>query len=298
MNTIRNKRLLQTGIITTLLFVCLFSCTERMDISTEASAPRLVIYGYLTSEKKQHSIKITRSSGYFVSTKPEGISNATVTISGKDETFILSETDYESGLYLTERDVAGKEGETYTLNVSLDFDEDGRPEEYEATSWLPYPPRADSIDFRPSELLDKYLEVLFWGRFPEGAEENYLSIHLYRNSRLINDSLSGFVIYDDKYIDAKEVEAVPCFYLDQDEDEEKLKYGDRITMRIDAITKEYATFITNAQRELWGSDPIFSGPPANIETNIKSKDPSNGILISGFFTAFSGCETSKYYLGE
>lgn len=77
--------------------------------------------------------------------------------------------------------------------------------------------------------------------------------------------------------------------------QEKISSGDLLTLRVDAITKEYATFINNAQAELWGSDPLFSGPPANVETNIRSKTPSEQIRISGFFTAFSGDQASRMY---
>lgn len=277
--------------------VCLFSCTERIDIATEAAETRLVIYGYITSDTMQHAIRITRSSGYFVSSKPEGVSHAAVSIRGGGKLFPLAESDAEPGLYLTDKGVAGKEGESYTLHIAVDFDEDGEPEAYEASSFLPYPPQIDSIGFRPSAMISEHVEVLMWGKLPE-AEENYLSFHLYRNFKIVNDSLKGFFILDDEYIGKKEMIEVPCFYLDQDEDNEKITDGDFITLRVDAVTKEYADFIGNAQRELWGSDPIFSGPPANVQTNIKSTDPANRTLISGFFTAFSGNQASNVYRRE
>ena len=56
------------------LFLGLLACMERTDIHTEASPPRLVIYGYITTDTMQHAIRITHSTGYFVTTKPEGIS--------------------------------------------------------------------------------------------------------------------------------------------------------------------------------------------------------------------------------
>lgn len=288
MNTLVYKKTIITGmVLSCMLFVCLFSCTDRIDIHTEASAPRLIIYGYITTDTMQHSIRITRSSGYFSTAKPEGISKATVSIRTDKEHFTLKENPSEPGLYQTKEDVYGVEGETYYLSVAVDFDEDGEPEEYEASSFMPSAPKIDSIGFRPSNLFDDYLEVLIWGHMPE-LEENYLSFHLYRNHEIVNDSLHGFSIIDDEYMDKKEIIGVPCFYLDQEEEQSTLHDGDTITVRIDGVTKEYATFIDNAQSELWGSDPIFSGPPANIETNIISKTPKEDIKISGFFTAYSG----------
>ncbi len=271
-----------------------FACTDRIDISTEASSPRLVIYGYITTDTMRHSIKITRSTGYFENVSPAGISNAKVTISSDTQTHELKENPNTPGLYQTEPDVFGIEGETYTLNVLLDFNEDGEDEEYEATSYLPYAATVDSIGFRPSTILSDYMEVLVWGRISD-SEENYLSFHLYRNHELVNDSLQGFFTLDDEFIEKKEIEGVTCFFLDQEEEQYILQQGDIITLRIDAITKEYATFINNAQSELWGSDPIFSGPPANVETNISSKQPVDEIKISGFFSAFSGNSFTTVY---
>ncbi|MDR0748632.1 MAG: DUF4249 domain-containing protein [Tannerellaceae bacterium] len=295
MNTPLYKKITLIGIAFLPVFLSsLFSCTERIDINTEASAPRLVIYGSITTDTMQHSIKITRSGGYFSTSKPEGISHAAVSIRTDKETFTLQESSTEAGLYQTGKSVFGTEGETYRLSVALDFDEDGRQETYEAVSYMPGAPRIDSIGFRPSLLADDYLEVAVWGYMPE-AEENYLSFHLYRNFEIVNDSLQGFFIIDDRYMDKKEIVDVSCFYLNQEEEQSILREGDIITVRIDGITKEYAAFIKDAQSELWGSDPIFSGPPANVQTNIISKSPSESILVSGFFTAFSGSKKTTVY---
>ena len=297
MNTSLYKKIPVLGIVfSTILLICLFACTARIDINTEASAPRLVIYGYITTDTMQHSIRITRSSGYFSTSKPEGISDAVVTIRTDKEIFTLKESASEAGLYQTDKSVYGIEGETYRLSVTLDFDEDGQSEEYEATSYMPQAPQVDSIGFRSSDLFNDYLEVLVWGRMPE-LDENYLSFYLYRNHELVNDSLQGFFAVDDEYMDKKEIIGIPCFYLDQEEEDSKLSEGDTITVRINGITKEYTTFMNEAQSELWGSDPIFSGPPANIGTNIISKTPSEHILISGFFTAYSGNKHTTTYSG-
>jgi hypothetical protein len=295
MHTPLYKKIPFIGIVlSAVFFTGSFSCTSRIDINTEASAPRLVIYGNITTDTMQHSIKITRSSGYFSTSKPEGISHATVSIHTDKETFTLKESSQEAGLYQTDPSVYGIEGETYRLSVALDFDEDGRQEEYEAVSYMPGAPRIDSVGFRPSVLADTYLEVLVWGYMPE-EEENYLSFHLYRNYEIVNDSLQGFFIIDDRYMDKKEIEGVSCLFLNQEEEQSVLREGDIITVRIDGITKAYATFIVEAQSELFGSDPIFSGPPANVQTNITAKNPSEEIKVSGFFTAFSGSKKTTVY---
>jgi len=274
------------------------ACTDRIDIKTEAGAERLVIYGYITTDTMQHAIRITRSSGYFATTKPAGIRGAVVTISSPTETYVLTESPEEAGLYLTNADVYGVEGETYKLSVSVDYDEDGVLEEYEAISLLPLAPRVDSIDVQAVDLFfGDYVEVLFYGELPE-TEENYFKFHVFCNHVALNDSLIDFSIIEDEYIENKILEGVSCFYLDQEEDKFKIEEGDLITLRVDAITKEYSDFLYNAQTEVYGSNPLFSGPPANVETNIKAVDPANQNLLTGFFSAFSGNSASTIYREE
>jgi hypothetical protein len=270
-----------------------FSCEERISIDTGASDPRPVIYGYITTDARQHAVRITRSSDYFSAGKPEGISGAIAVIRHKDETYPLAESGSEPGLYLTADGVAGQEGEAYTLHVSLDFDGDGQPEAYEAESVLPPAPRLDSMAVQPSALSGHHLEVLIWGRLPE-RDENYFSVHLYSNNRLVNDSLQGFSLANDLFLKNKEIEGLSVFYLNQEREPDRLSPGDRLTLQIEGVTREYADFISNAQSERRGSLPLFSSPPANIETNIRCLTPG-GSSASGFFTAFSVSRAEMIY---
>lgn len=272
----------------------LISCTQRIDIHTDDAAERLVIYGYITSDTKQHAIRITRSSGYFATTPPEGISEADVMIISESQTLQLKESSSQKGLYLTENTARGIEGENYRLLVMLDFDNDGIMEEFEAESYLPYAPLLDSIDFKESTLFDNVIEVQIYGKAPYN-DENHFSFHISRNDEILNDSLDGFFIISDEYLSQNEFNGLSCFYLDQDEDDGKLEPGDLVTVRIDALTKEYADFLDNAKSEAGGSIPIFSGPPANVQTNIRSIRNPDNIPISGFFSAFAGATAYKKY---
>lgn len=277
-----------------LLVTCFSACTERIHIETEDAPERLVIYGYITSDTTQHAIRITRSAGYFATTSPVGISNADVTLVSGDERIPLAESSQTPGLYLTAADVYGMEGQTYTLQVSLDFDDDGETESFEAVSTMPYSSDLDSITLVPSTLFDDVIEIQLYGKLPPN-ERNYFSFHARRNNVVLNDSLSGFFIISDEYIKQKEFAGLACFYLDQEEEEERLIPGDIITLRIDILPKDYADFLENARHELGGTNPIFGGPPANLETNIKSISNPNQIPVSGFFSAFSGREKNRKY---
>jgi len=56
--------------------------------------------------------------------------------------------------------------------------------------------------------------------------------------------------------------------------------GDTITFEINGITEDYYNYIVEAQSQVFPQTPLFSGPPANIRTNI-----DNGAI--GFFAVYS-----------
>ncbi len=274
--------------------IILGSCTHRIHIETDDAPERLVIYGYITNETKQHVISLTRSSGYFATTPSVGVSNAVVNISSSKETFLLTETPKGSGKYITNSEIAGTEGMDYTLKISVDFDEDGLVEEFEANSYLPYAAQLDSIGFKESTLFDDVIEIQLYGSATRN-EENYFSFHASKNDTILNDSLDGFFIISDEYLSHNEFKGLSCFYIDQEDEEEMLRPGDIVVLRIDVLTKEYADFLDNAQSEAGGSIPIFSGPPANVETNIREVHNPNNIPIAGFFSAFAGSTATRVF---
>ncbi|MDR1342628.1 MAG: DUF4249 domain-containing protein [Prevotellaceae bacterium] len=71
--------------------------------------------------------------------------------------------------------------------------------------------------------------------------------------------------------------------------------GDSIRIQVSSITKEYADYVLNAQKELQGTMPIFSGPPANVKSNIKAVSPSVESEVCGFFTAYSKQSSSRVF---
>ena len=285
------------GAFTTLgmvlaLFLMLCSCIERIDISTKASLPQIVIYGSITSDTTSHTIRITRSAGYFSTEKPQGVSHAEVTISDNDDTlFTLAEDPEIPGLYRTADHVFGVEGKRYTLNVSVDFKGNGTVEHYRAAATMPQAGVFDSIKLNPSKALPDHIEILVFAHLLSG-HDNYYNTLVSLNHKPINDSLSRYQILDDKYITGNVLVAFPCYYLDQKEEHQKLRVGDTVTMRIDAIPKEYGTFVLNAQSEIRGSIPFFGGPPANVVGNIEGMGETSKKSALGFFTAYSSVRQS------
>ena len=272
-----------------ILMVVAASCTERIDIKTDDASPRLVIYGYITTDTMQHTIRITRSAGYFTTDSPEGVSHATVTITDSDGKLIpLAENDTIPGLYQTAADVYGEENKTYTLDVLFDFDSGHAPEHFQSSAYLTPINHIDSVRLKASLLFKNIVEVLLYAQ--DMPEENFYSIFVAINDSVVNPTINRFFVMDDAFFNGQYMNGVACYYLNQDPDREGrneiLHVGDKVTLNINAISKEYATFISNVQSEIRGSNPIFGGPPANVETNIRCINPKDGIPVSGFFTAY------------
>ena len=277
-------------LILILIIPAIASCVERIDIKTDDAPPRLVIYGYITTDTMQHSIRITRSAGYFTTESPEGVSHATVAVTDNDGKRIpFTENDTIPGLYLTAGDVFGEEGKTYTLDVHLDFDGNQIDEHYQSSAYLKPINHIDSIGLQASKLFKNMVEVLLYAQDMPG-ERNYYSIFVSINDSVVNSTINRFFVMDNELFRGQYMNGVACYYLSQDPNRENrneiLHIGDKVTLNINAISKEYAAYISNVTAEIRGSTPIFSGPPANVETNIYCINPKDGIPAVGFFTAF------------
>jgi hypothetical protein len=258
-----------------LLFaIIFFSCTSRIDIKTEDAEVRLVIYGTISDDTTRHSVRITRSAGYFSEQDPPAISNALVTISTENEIFTLLE-DTIPGIYFTDS-IAGKFGENYTLDVFLDFDEDGIMEHYQAISKMPKGPRVDSI-YLSSIVIDKFPILLLFGEVFHEMENNFC---IYTSKNNIEKKLFEYFMILPEHFIIMTGNTYPLPYFVKG----GIHIGDTINLRIDDLDSDYAAFLSQAKEEMSIKTPFFSSPPAEVVTNIRCLDAN--IRVSGFFAAY------------
>ncbi|MCL2650586.1 MAG: DUF4249 domain-containing protein [Candidatus Azobacteroides sp.] len=273
--------------ISMLLFLS-FSCTEDITIHTDNSKPVVVIYGILTDEFTQKSVKVTWSSPYFDTQPNVGISGATVKVTGSnDKTYEFFENDTVPGLYETKTKWAAETGVSYSLKVEINSDGDNNI--YEASTTIFPSLGLDSIKIVPVEMMGhKNYSVNLYGNEPEG-EDFYLCKFSVRDS-LISSKLSKYLILDDVMFDGQYVSGLTLKFFDSidnwatDSEERRknsvyLASGDKVELQMSKIPKGYFEFITQCQREMEGSNPFFGGPPANITSNI-----SNG--GAGYFSGY------------
>jgi hypothetical protein len=265
-----------------ILPVLLVSCTEKIDIKLDDSYIRLIVDGAITTDTMAHSIVLSKTSDYYYNMPAQMVTGAIVSITDGDLKFALKE-DFP-GVYRTAPYVYGVTGKTYTLKVILPGLIGGYTE-YEASSTIfPVTP-LDSIGLllHPDWSTGGIWEVKCYVQDPPTFD--YYRFLVSKNGKMVSDTLNEWFVTDDKFFNGNYANGATIAYLQQDLPEVGLRPGDIITVELNSIGKDYAGFLWAAQTELFGSNPLFSGPPANVIGNI-----NNGAV--GFFAAYSATRAS------
>jgi len=271
----------QTIIYIVFIAFILGSCTEEVEIELDSTFKRLVVFGEITTDTTIHQIDLSKSADYFFNQPAEKVQNAMVELSYGDTSIRLNENPDKPGVYETEPDFYGRVGETYNLTISgVDIDENGEEEIYTANSYLPEVNSIDSITLKyTANSFFSGWEIQVW-TFDPADQRNFYVFKAGLNGIVVTDTLTEFVIQNDDFFNGSQTNGITSQFLDDAVEDQKAFPGDIISFEINGITEEYYNFLLQAQTESFGQVPLFSGPPANIKSNI-----SNGAL--GFFTAYS-----------
>lgn len=255
------------------------ACTEPIDIELGNDFTRLIVFGEISTDTTVQSIQLTRSADYFSNKPAEVVSGAIVMISDGSAEIFLTESLLSPGKYETPSDFAGVPGVTYNLAINnVDINNDGNIESYSASSTMPTLASLDSIGIKYAAYpFFKGSEILLYAQDPVESNDFY-AFKLRKNGILQTDSLPEIIVQNDLLFNGSYTNGISVQYLDDDKQGERVFAGDTIVFEMYGIPQAYFNFIIEAQTEFRGSNPLFSGPPANISTNI-----SNGAL--GFFAA-------------
>jgi hypothetical protein len=270
-----------TGIISlSVAFSFLFSCTEIVDIELDSTYTRLVVYGTITTDSAHHEVTLTTTTDYFFGEAPPPVDSATVTVTYGNTTVTLQHSIERPGIYFFPEAIRGVPGTQYDLLVEdVDINQDGITETYSASTVMPgiVPPDSITLQKFISPFFSGY-QVAIWS--PDPPEVNYYNFKLWRNKELLNKRLSDYNVQPDDLFPDNYIPGLPIGFLNDDDEDEMVLPGDTVMLELNSITGEYYNFIVEAQNEIFGNNPLFSGPPANVSTNIE-----NGAV--GIFTAYS-----------
>jgi hypothetical protein len=263
------------------IMAAMISCTEIIDIELDSTYRRLVVFGTVTTDSVRHQVELTTSSDYFSNRPSPRVTGAVVEIAFNDTTLLLEEDDSARGLYLTPYAFRGVPGTTYELHISqVDVDGDRVYETYHAASTMPGGVQLDSISLN-------HFQSFWWSGWEvhmyalDPPTRDWYGIKIWKNSDLLTDTLIHYMVFpDDFYNGGYLYYGYPLAYLSDSAERERVFPGDTVTLELNSIDKNYYDFIGDAQWEIIGNNPLFSGPPANIRSNVDNEG-------QGIFAAYS-----------
>ena len=260
-----------------LLSLMVISCVERIDIQLDDSYTRLVVDGSITTDTMAHTVILTKTTSYFYDQAAPAVTGALLQISDGTDVYPLNEDT--PGIYRTDSTVYGIPGKTYKLSIRLATPIGGYTD-YSATSELFPVSHLDSVSlaFHADWSDDGIWEVKVFVQDP--PTKDFYRFLISKNSEMLTDTLNEWFVTDDRFFNGNYASDAPVAYLRQNLEDEFLIKGDTVNVEMNSIGSDYANFIWEAQAEVEGSNPLFSGPPANVKGNI-----DNG--ATGFFAAYS-----------
>jgi len=257
------------------------ACTERIDIELDSTYQRLVVEGTVTTDLVKHAVILSMTSDYFSNQPPPPVQNALVELTFGNITMQLLENDTIPGRYETPYAFRGEIGTIYDLEISqLDVNQDGDNEHYHASSTMPGGTVLTSIELKyyATPVVSGYTIFMYANHPPE--QRDWFGFKTIKNSVILTRTLSEYSVLSDDIFDDGYFPGLPVGFLSDDEPEQAVHPGDTITFELNCIDEAYYDFVTQAQTEIAVNLPLFSGPPANVATNL-----DHG--AQGIFAAYS-----------
>ena len=265
------------------LSILFTGCTETINnIQLDTTRPRLVVEGYLSTDTTRQMVRLSKLCDALKQDPIQAISKAAITISDGIKTFGLTEDENKKGTYYTAPDVYGVPGRTYSLSIkNVDINNDGVKEEYTAQSQLKIVNPIDSVHLVYSDSNPHFVNwsVNLYTMDP-GHGRNFYLIKVIKNSILLTDSVFKYSIGDNSGFEGKYFNGFPVYTLREERKDEKLVRGDTLVVELFGITEDYYSFIYSYINDYYPKIPIFSGPSANIPSNIKPVDDAVGIFAA------------------
>ncbi|MDD2289798.1 MAG: DUF4249 family protein [Bacteroidales bacterium] len=253
-----------------LLLLVAAGCTEPIALRSDDMEPRLVITGTLSTDPGPQFIEISSTASYFGSELPVNIDATQVRLNGENLRWNAP------GIYATDDHFAARQGETYLLEVWIDYDRDGKDEYYSATTTVPFIHKLETLVLKslmPSSTDTPFVLV---AGFQDTPGEDYYGGALWINNELYSNRILRYYIHvlndytqDGEYLLYPIPEWIITKSLVWDNGGTYDLYaGDVLTLELQTLSKEYYLFLEEAKIEKNQQFPLFSGPRGNVSGNI------------------------------
>ena len=262
-----------------LIFFAFQACVYSVDLELPPGEERVVIGGWITTNKEPYVISVTRTVGFNDQKTDPGITGAEVYVLNRlSERFNFMEST-KKGVYIYNlEELVGKAGEKYTLYVNLNDES-----QYVSSSeLLQSVPELDTLFFGTSfnpELPISYPEAKVF--FAKGRIVDTPFVrNYYRWKMFINDTLRNkpeeFVIFNDKFTDGNLFETKVTDIL--------LKKNDSLRVEHWSLSKGAFDYYTLLISQI-SDDQIGPSTRATaIRGNIRSVSDSEELVL-GYFGA-------------
>jgi len=255
-----------------------YSCTEKINIDLGSTYTRLVVEGVITPQEGEQFIRLTKTTDYYSGQKPPTVSGAEVTVDNGNFIIPFVEDTNNLGNYFAPKDFVGVPGITYKLSVKLSESINGSSDYYAEEKMPQLANSIDSIVIEYNPNFEGWMVRLYaW----DPPTTDFYMFRGMRNGKLINDTISKVNISDDRLYNGNYTAGAVVLVLRG----KYLNVGDNFTLILSNITEEYANFILELQDEIRPNDPMFSGPPANVSSNVNND-------AAGYFAAFPSAYSS------
>jgi hypothetical protein len=258
-----------------ILSITFFSCTDKIEIELDSTYERLVVEGHITTDTMAHWVRLIKSKDFYEANESPAISNAIVTLYDGSQLIGLTENIEKPGYYETAPDFFGINGKTYKLNIALPEEVAGK-KVYSSACELHQASPIDSIRVEYNEDWEIYeVQIFAW----EPPTTDFYKFLILKNGKMVTDTITEVFISDDRFFNGNYTYGIMAGILDPDRPDEAPLPGDTITLVLANISEDYYNFILQLQDQTFQyRNPLFSGPPANVLTNIEGG--------TGFFAAY------------
>ena len=269
------------------------SCSEAIRIDPgEPSVRCLAVDGQVTDQECRQVVRLSLTTDFFSpSTVIPRVSGATVSVSCGEQVYAFEEDPAEPGTYRSVTAFKGETGRTYRLDI--DATVDGVASHYSAEDVIPTPGmQLDAVDYLYSTLLDNLWTLAIWGRDLPGISSRYLfQVGINGYFKPLDEC---FELPDDHY-DGMPFSGFTMFPLRHTREKweiygdsfKPLERGDVITLRISALSEGYGEFLMKYNHLVFGTIPILTEQPANLQSNVTGTAP-----VVGYFGACAVIEAS------
>jgi len=259
-------------VILAWVIISLSACTERIDIDLDQTYVRLSVEGFITPQPGNQYVKLTKTTDYFYNNTPPMVSGAMVQITTGDSVVIFTEDSQKPGYYIAPTGFVGVPESTYQLDIELQ-EAVNQSRNYRSMETMPHQTTdIDSITLEYNPRWERWLVHLY---ATEPPSVDYYLFDAINNGVLITDSIQRKVVSEDKLFNGSQTNGAVVQVLNKDE----VAPGDQFTLVLSNITKEYYDFIVSVQEEIQAKNPLFSGPAANVNSNVE-------VDAVGYFAAF------------